>query len=452
VGISATSIRHGALTLGLLLGTAGAALAQNVASPTIPGLEHFSLPGTRQTSTPPATPTPSATPRAAPPVVRTVPPAARSTPTPHTTPTPRPTATSRPVPVTRPTPAPRPTPTAAATPRPPLAPVTPAPRPSVAAPVATPAPVATTPTSPATPSAAPTELPPVEPSRDETPPNPRTGIGDLLPTVAIAAAVVAVLALMLWFFRRRRGEDRFDHDEEEDARGRADGHERFDLGLGSDTLAEQEPEAPATPAAAAPEPSPFVPVTNPVAAPPDAVPTVEEVVVPPPAPPVADRAMLDIALHPRRAGTNLTSAAVEYDVIVRNSGGAAASNVRLDVRLLTAEAQQDALINALFSEAIERPITPPFELPPGEEVKLGGMGILPRERISTMTVEGRALFVPVITVNLVYDWANGTGQTARSFVIGIERRAGARMGAFRLDEVRMYSEVGAIEYTIAVDR
>jgi hypothetical protein len=381
--------------------------------------------------------------------------------------------------VARPTPTPAPR--AIVTPTPASRPVvTPAPAaPVVAPPVATPAPVATTPIPETLPTAAPTELPAVEPTGDEgrlTLRNTLAGFSDLVPTIAIGAGVVAVLGLLLWFFRRRSAADRYDDEEEDDRR--RDRHERFDLGFDMRIPPEPEPQAPPA-ASVASERVPFAPPVEPVApivAPPATAPVIDErpvplagdMVDPPAASPVAasiveevrvssaatatGRAALEIALQPRRAGTNLTSAAVEYDVIVRNSGGAAATDVRLDVRLLTAGAQQDALINALFDEPVERPITPPFDLLPGADVRLGGMGILPRERISAMTVEGRELFVPVITVNLTYDWAGGSGQTARSFVIGIERNAGARMGAFRLDDVRMYAEVGALEYTIAVNR
>ena len=255
--------------------------------------------------------------------------------------------------------------------------------------------------------------------------------------------------MLLWFFRRRRAGDRDDEAEEDNRRD--DRHERFDLGVDTRIAPEPAPVAPPAepPASPAPQRVPFAPVADPVA--PVAAPIIKEAPAPQAAP-VTGRATLDIALHPRRAGTNLTSAAVEYDVVVRNVGAAAATAVRLDARLLTAGAQQDGLIAALFAEPIARPITPAFDLAAGAEVKLSGMGILPRERVSAMTVEGRELFVPVMTVNLTYDWAGGSGQIARSFVIGIERGAGAKMGAFRLDDVRMFSEVGALEYTIAVDR
>jgi hypothetical protein len=471
VGISGTSIIRGALTLTLLLGTSAAALAQSATPQTIPGLEHFSLPGTRQTPTPTPSPTPSATPRVAPPVVRTVPsatrPAPRATPTPRSSPTqpprptPRPTAT-RPTPVVRAAPTPRPVPTARAIAPPVRATPTPAPRPAVtpspapsvaAAPIETPSPIVTTPIPEATPTATSTELPPVETGNDEG------GVAGVLAAVggpghafAIAAGIMVALGLLLWFVRRRRANDEYE-DSEDDRRG--DRHERFDLGL---DLAARPDGAPTPPPAASlpiPERVPFAPPppTAPAAPEPTSLPEAPIVAAPAPeAPPATGRAMIEIALLPRRAGTNLTSAAVEYDAIVRNAGSAPAANIRLDVRLLSAGAQQDALIAGLFAEPIERPITPPFDLLPGTEVRLGGMGLLPRERIVAMTVEGRPLFLPVITVNLVYDWTGGSGQTARSFVIGIERGTGGKMGAFRLDEVRMYGEVGALEYTISVDR
>lgn len=352
-----------------------------------------------------------------------------------------------------------------------------------------------------TPEATPTELPPIEAGNDESRvAGAFAAVGGPGPAFAIAIGIMAAIGLLLWFVRRRRADDEYDDSDDDRRSDRHDRHERFDLGLdlrahpggeppppaASPPIPERVPFAPspaqpsplsepfalpaeppvAMPVVERPPPSPsvdervpFAPPPPPAPAPPEPTALPEAPMVAPPVavsapgtPPVAARAMIEIVLLPRRAGTNLTSAAVEYDAIVRNAGSAPAANIRLDVRLLSAGAQQDALIAGLFGEPIERPITPPFDLLPGTEVRLGGMGLLPRERIVAMTVEGRPLFLPVITVNLVYDWAGGSGQTARSFVIGIERGTGGKMGAFRLDEVRMYGEVGALEYIISVDR
>lgn len=506
--MSSTVRRATALTL--LFGMSDAALAQS-APQTIPGLEHFSLPGT-PVSPPKPTPTPtlSSSPRAKAPVARSTPtPAAakpRPVPTPRPAATPRPAQTAsrptqRPLPTARPTPTPTPrpvlpvrptpvvrvpvappvvrdvpppTPRQIVTPTPVVAPpLAPTPTPAATAPVTTPTSVPTPIEATAAPDATPTpvasELPSVDtPSEDGrlTLHNALAGVSDLVSTLAIGGGAVVLLGLVLWFVRRRRGEQEAVNEE---ADRRVAGHERFDLGV--DLLTPPTAPTPPTPTSSgqttAPEPP--LPVTPGPSTPasPSAPPKPDRVPFQPieaEAPPMRDsspvaaedakpaRAALGITLIPRRAGTNLTSAAVEYDLMVHNAGGAAATGVRLDVRLLSAGAQQDALVTALFAAPIERSITPAFDLPSGGEVQLGGMGILPRDMVVPMTVEGRELFVPVMTVNLTYDWAGGSGQTARSFVIGIDRGADARLGAFRLDSSRMYDQVGALEYTIAVDR
>ncbi|QBM77784.1 hypothetical protein E2E30_11915 [Sphingomonas sp. AAP5] len=165
----------------------------------------------------------------------------------------------------------------------------------------------------------------------------------------------------------------------------------------------------------------------------------------------ADRASIVFELTPKRAGTNLLSAAVEYLIVLRNAGDVAATGVRLDIRLLSAGAQQDAVIEALFAAPIAQPITTPFDLPAGVSVELGGMAMHPKATLEVMDVGGKALFVPVLTINAHYAWARGgSGQTARSYVIGIDRGAGGKLAPFRIDSAaRMYDTVSAIEYTVS---
>ncbi|MDQ2877719.1 MAG: hypothetical protein M3R41_01405 [Pseudomonadota bacterium] len=163
------------------------------------------------------------------------------------------------------------------------------------------------------------------------------------------------------------------------------------------------------------------------------------------------RARLVVALHVKRAGTNLTGVAVEYDIAVRNEGMAGARDVALDARLLSAGAQQDETIAMLFDTPVDRPHIAPFALAPGDSITLPGMGMLPRDMVQTMQANGRDLFVPVMTINLHYNWADGTGHTARAFMIGVERGAGAKMAPFAFDATRMHDRVAALEYTMRVD-
>ncbi|QNA86738.1 hypothetical protein G4G27_02910 [Sphingomonas sp. So64.6b] len=173
---------------------------------------------------------------------------------------------------------------------------------------------------------------------------------------------------------------------------------------------------------------------------------------------IEPRARIELALRPIRAGTNLTSAAVEYDIDVRNTGEAAARGIRLDIRLLSASADQDAILEGLFAAPIDKPPVAPFDLEPGANVSLGGMAMLPNEAISVLTVQGKAFYVPVMAINALYHWApgeahGGSGQTATAFVIGIDRGPDAKMAPFRLDTgPRMHEGVGQRPHNLTIER
>ena len=84
---------------------------------------------------------------------------------------------------------------------------------------------------------------------------------------------------------------------------------------------------------------------------------------------------------------------------------------------------------------------------------LDGMAMMPKEMLNVMTVEGRSLFVPVLAINLRYEWDGGSGQTATSYVIGIDRGEGAKLAPFRLDGAsRMRDDVSQIPYTVSMRR
>jgi hypothetical protein len=218
-------------------------------------------------------------------------------------------------------------------------------------------------------------------------------------------------------------------------------HAIFDLGA-----APEEPQSPSPAPAEAPVAKTSEFLTSPIPAR-----VVAEPVVAPAA--MAARATLDIELRVKRAGTNLLSAAVDYDIVVRNLGEATAQDVQVDVRLLSAGAEQDSWIRTLFASPIERSITPAFDLPPQGAIELSGMAMMPKEMVSVMTVQDRVLFVPVLAINLLYGWEGGEGQTATSHVVGIDRGAGAKMAPFRIDTApRMQEGVTSLAYTVSVRR
>lgn len=145
---------------------------------------------------------------------------------------------------------------------------------------------------------------------------------------------------------------------------------------------------------------------------------------------------LEITLIPRRAGTNLMSAAVDYRVVVRNTGPVAARDVRFAMYMLTASARQAQDLQMVFTAGIEQPMVAPFELAPGQDIDLSGIAMLPRDNINVMTIEGRPWFVPVLAMKAEYRWGENVGApgiATAAHMIGIDRGEGAKMAPFRLD-------------------
>ncbi|MDF0487235.1 hypothetical protein PX554_03760 [Sphingomonas sp. H39-1-10] len=385
----ATRRARAVLALAVTVGTAGSAGAQNSQPPaTIPGLEGFSLP----TEPPRPTPVPTPEPKVAP-LPRPTP---SATATPSATPTP---ATVTPPPV-------RPTVRATPTPR--------------ATPAATPTPIAraTVPAPALTPARAPTAIPTSAPAPEASPPAavvaatppsaPAAKNWGSLGLWAAGVSLIAVCAGVVLYRRRRRGDD--------------------------EITAEAEP-ATAPPPPPAPSPPAPAPVAEAVAAP---------------------RARIAIALEVKRAGTNLLSAAVEYRIVLHNAGEVDARAIALDLRLFGVEPGLERTLDALFAAPIERAVVARFDLAAGATAALEGTAMLPRDVMPPLAIqgvgEGRALFVPVMTVALDYAWEGGHGRSAASFVVGLDRGADAKLGPFRLDgPPRMHDRVRHLSFTVSRD-
>ena len=411
--------------------------AQNSAAPrTLPGLDDFSLPSSRPVPRASPTPEPTTNPR----------PVASATPRPAASQTPRAGEPPRLIPTVRATPPPERT----ATPQPranPIAVPTVA-TPPGARPTQQPAMPVALPTLQPEPSARPAPAPAPTTVAQPAPPLPADTAPftiDLWMWLTIGAGVVGLAAagVSRWWRKRALRDDAAPRDDRQ--------HEIFMFEAKADEG--PAPDAALIPAAAQPRTSRIAPAATPQPLAPELpFQSINPPSVAPPAsgPPVAPRATLELECIARRAGTNLLSAAIDYSLVIRNSGALAASGVRLDVRMLSAGARQDALLAALFTGAILNPVTLPFDLPADGAVELGGMALHPKETLEVMEASGRMLFVPVLAVNLTYAWDGGSGQTARSFVIGIDRGGDAKLQPFRFDAAaRMHENVSALEYTVS---
>lgn len=234
---------------------------------------------------------------------------------------------------------------------------------------------------------------------------------------AIGAALLAIAGgALLWWLRRRRPVEASD-----------------------DAIA----PAAVVPAAAPPSPTAMpLPTGAPAPAMLDAVPVAS-----------VDRGRVTLTLNPRRAGLNLLSATVEAELVVRNEGATAASTIRVGAALIGAAPGQGSEVAPLFTRPVGRPATPPFSLAPGEERLVRLVVALPRAEIVPLTAGGRAMFVPVVAVNALYDAGGVEGQSARAFAIGVERVDSAKLAPFWLDQpARMHEQLAVRPYGTAVER
>ncbi|MBN8808321.1 MAG: hypothetical protein J0I47_08815 [Sphingomonas sp.] len=145
---------------------------------------------------------------------------------------------------------------------------------------------------------------------------------------------------------------------------------------------------------------------------------------------------VEIVLQPKRAGTNVTSAAVDYRVLVRNAGGVPVRDVRFAMFMLSASARQTQDLQSIFATPIDQPAAAPFDLQPNSEIELTGMALLAREQVNVMTIEGQPWFVPVLAMKAEYRWGENVGAPGSvnaAYMIGIDRGEGAKMAPFRLD-------------------
>ncbi|HYJ31330.1 MAG TPA: hypothetical protein VEW25_13450 [Allosphingosinicella sp.] len=165
------------------------------------------------------------------------------------------------------------------------------------------------------------------------------------------------------------------------------------------------------------------------------------------------RPWLEIELKAERAASTDVEASVEFELVLHNSGKSVARHIRVNARMLNAGREQDKEIGAFFRTKGEGRKTHPIgDLPPGERGLVQGSVAMPREEMRALQVNEQLLFIPVLAVNVLYDWGEGrTGQTSKSYVVGRELgEESQKMGAFRLDlGPRIYRTVGQRQHSLA---
>ncbi len=435
-------------TMTVLGAVATPAAAQTEPAAPVRGLERLQTPGTQATPDTSAVPVPPAPtivlPSAEPAPRRAIRPSAATTPATDRATAQRATRRADSELPPRERSAPRTTPEATTQPRASDSTSSRTSTPTEVAPVTTPAP-APTPVTDAVPQpTAPTTTSPSVTTPQSTVSAPQTG--NAMPLWLSLTAIVVVLGA-LWALRRKPRGSRSDRIEPE-------------------AYVESTPERVATPLVAsepiAPEPAappiaaaPKAPAVGASVAPVAVIPAAAPKFLEPRAktPPAAPRARLTCELRPLRAGLNLLSATVECELVVTNTGTVSAEAIRAGVALLTAHADQDQDLAQFNAAPVVRPIAPPFVLAPGETRTIRTVTAIAREAIRTMTAANRPMFVPVVAANILYATAGDDAQTARAWVVGIERTDSAKLAPFWLDgPAKMFTTVAAKPHAAIFER
>ncbi|MGE0179854.1 MAG: hypothetical protein AB7O91_08555, partial [Sphingomonas sp.] len=88
----------------------------------------------------------------------------------------------------------------------------------------------------------------------------------------------------------------------------------------------------------------------------------------------------------------------------------------------------------------------------GQDGVIRGEVGMPLEEMKAVKLDGRMLFIPVVAVNILYEWGEGrSGQSAKSYVVGRElEEPSDKMGAFRVDQgPRIWRTVGQRQHKLA---
>lgn len=162
---------------------------------------------------------------------------------------------------------------------------------------------------------------------------------------------------------------------------------------------------------------------------------------------LAIRPWLNLEFIPDRAAATQTEAVVQYELLIKNVGNMVAGNIRAEARMFNAGADQDEQINAFFSQPIGTgpSVSKVLAIPPRKGARLRSAVSMSNEEVREISVQGRRLFIPLVAINVLYEWGNGrVGQTAASYLVGREPDAPeGKMGPFRLDlGPRVYRSVG----------
>jgi hypothetical protein len=125
--------------------------------------------------------------------------------------------------------------------------------------------------------------------------------------------------------------------------------------------------------------------------------------------------------------------AIQFELVITNSGSAPARDVIVEALALNAGETQDAEIATFFArpDATGGVID---MIGPLDQTSIRSVVRMPRAAMREYQVEGRRLLVPVLAFNAGYRFGSGGGRTSGAWLIGRGKPGAERLGPLRLDQ------------------
>ena len=154
---------------------------------------------------------------------------------------------------------------------------------------------------------------------------------------------------------------------------------------------------------------------------------------------IGRRADIAIDFEPVHAQSTLINFRLRYVVTITNNGQIPATPVLLRVGLFAGTNAHPQGVASWYNLPIEAEHHRIEAIAPGESQQFDGELAAPLDALNALVVEGRAMAIPLIAVDVRYHHGDGEapldGQTARAFVVGREPSNGAaKLAPFRLDQ------------------
>ncbi|WP_404337615.1 hypothetical protein AB2M62_02790 [Sphingomonas sp. MMS12-HWE2-04] len=163
----------------------------------------------------------------------------------------------------------------------------------------------------------------------------------------------------------------------------------------------------------------------------------------PPAP--ASSEPFELALQPRSIEIGASEVLLEFELLIGNRQPGAAENIRPTFALISASPEQDRHIAGFHGNPMVDPGSQAFDLAAGAGGRMPVRLALPRAQIHAVDIGGRAIFVPIVMIDLRWRAGISIRRFGADFMVGTPGQGG-KLGPFRLDGPQAIPQLAATRY------